>query len=150
MSNLAGLGKLWLADSSIKSRVQQEGIGSLVVVPGGKPLVTKNQVNALNNKEVLFPVMQSMRQQHLIKTPHMKYIEKEVHILYLLSKDETFHVLGKLPPIDDVLEVPIHLVVTNIKKLVSFVRTKRLRNHTPRDRGYKIQLDNVCFSSFFT
>ena len=145
MSNLAGLAKLWLADSSIKSRVQQEGIGSLVVVAGGKPLVTKNQVHALNNKEVLFPVMQRMRQQNLIKTPHMKYIEKEVHILYLLSKDETFDVLGKLPPIDDVLEVPIHLVVTNIKKLVCFVRTKRLRNHTPRDRGYKIQLDNVCF-----
>jgi len=148
MSNLFGLAKLWFADRSIKSRVQQEGIGSLVVVAGGKPLVVKDQLHALSNKEVLIPIMHSMRQCHLIKTPHMKHIEKQVHILYLLSKDEAFDVLGKLPPIDDVLEIPIHLVVTNIKKLVCFVRTKRLRNHTPRDRGYKIQLDNVCYGFF--
>lgn len=137
MSNLAGLAKLWFADDGIKSRVQKEGIGSLVVVAGGKPIVTKDQTHALTNKEVLIPIMQSMRQQHLIKTPHMKYIENEVHTLYLLSKDEDFDVQGKLPPIDDVLEIPIHLVVTNIKKLVCFVRSKRLRNHTPRDRVYK-------------
>lgn len=82
MSNLFGLAKLWFADRSIKSRVQQEGIGSLVVVAGGKPLVVKDQLHALSNKEVLIPIMHSMRQCHLIKTPHMKHIEKQVHILY--------------------------------------------------------------------
>lgn len=139
MADLLWVHKAWFGDETIRARLEERGIGHLVVTAQNKPLVAKDVPHALWNLEVLVPIMHNMKQHHLIKTPDMATIESQVLALYLMWEGQTFDI-NKLPPVPEEVEIPIHLVVTSIKKLVSFVRSKFLRPHTPRDQGFQIKI----------
>lgn len=132
-ANLCGVAKSWFYNDVIKSRLEDGGIGSIVMTGKNQAIVTKDQQHAVWNSDVLIPIMQNMAANHLIKAPDMPTIQAQVHILLLLHQKKGFNAFD-LPPIEDKYEVPIHLVATSIKKLICFVRNKFLKMHKPRDR----------------
>eukprot|EP00435_Cladocopium_sp_Y103_P054049 s920_g17.t1 len=121
MADLRWVHKAWFDHDVIRERLEERGIGNLVVTAKNKPLANKDVQHALWNMEVLVPIMQNMKQHHLIKTPDMSTIQNQVFALYLMWEGEgEKYEIDKLPPIPEDLEIPIHLVVTSIKKLISF------------------------------
>ena len=141
MANLYGVAKHWWLVPSIQERLKEGGIGAFVVTNNSQPLASKDVPHALWNKEILVPIMENMRYNHLIKTPDMGTIQDQVWILQLLFSKQGFDAYN-LPPIPEEFEVPVHLAVISIKKLVSYVRSKFVRSHTPRDRGSFL---HACF-----
>ena len=144
MANLYGVAKHWWMEPSIQERVKEGGIGAIVVTNNTQPLASKDVRHALWNREVLIPIMENMRYHHLIKTPDMGTIQDQVWNIHLLSTKQGFDA-HNLPPIPEELEVPVHLSVISIKKLVSYVRAKYIRPHMPRDKGSFL---HACFHFF--
>lgn len=134
MANLFGVAKRWWMADSIKNRLEEGGIENLVIIPKGKPIVSKDVTHALLNADVLIPIMENMRASHMIKTPDMPTITTQVHILHLISLGRGLDA-NNLPQMNDELELQIHLVVSSIKKLMCFVRDKFIRRNKPRDLG---------------
>ena len=144
MANLYGIAKHWWMAPSIQERLKEGGIGAMVVTNNSQPLASKDVRHALWNKDILVPIIENMRYHHLIKTPDMGTIQNQVWILQLLFAKQGFDAYN-LPPIPEELEVPVHLSVISIKKLVSYVRAKFVRSHTPRDKGSFL---HACFHFF--
>ena len=134
-ASLHGIAKEWFTNPQILARLEEGGIGSIVITMKNQAIAAKDQKHALWNSDILIPIMQNMAAHHFIKAPDMNTIQDQVHILNLLYLERGFDARD-LPPIDEIYEAPIHLVVTSIKKLVCFVRSKFLRPHKPRDRGW--------------
>ena len=147
-ADLRGVAKRWFSNDAIKSRLEEGGIGSIIVTAKSNPIAGRDQKHSIWNSDILIPIMENMASNHLIKTPDMPTIEAQVHILNLLHLKKAFDA-NDLPPIDDLYEVPIHLVVTSIKKMVGFVRSKFLRLHKPRDSGWVKEREKKRGYEFF-
>ena len=141
MANLYGVAKRWWGTDSIKNRLEEGGIDNLVIISKGKPISPKDVTHALWNADVLIPIMENMKSNHLIKTPDMPTITTQVHILHLISLGRGLDA-NNLPQMNDELELQIHLVVSSIKKLMCFVRDKFIRRNKPRDTGWSNKKPN--------
>lgn len=137
MASLYGVAKQWWSDPAIRDRLTDGGIQSLVVVSKASPIAAKDTWHVLQNKNVLTPIVECMRCVGLMKTPCLENIQEQIHVLDLLLKEEPMNALN-LPPVQPQMEVKYHVISLSIKRLVGFIRRKRLLPHTPRDWVVKI------------
>ena len=151
MASFEGVAKLWWNDSEVKARIKNNK--RLIVLHGGKLVAPRDQRHCVSNACVLAPILACMRNSHLIKTPPVTSIEREVHLLMLSSENISFNG-NVLPSIPEDWEVPIHVSVSSIKTMVSYVRKVKLSQRIPRDRDLidssQISEHLRCFHIIFT
>lgn len=136
MANLHGVAKCWWADPVIRESIQVDGFMKVVQTEKGRPVASQNRWCCVANTHLLRPVIRSMAENHLLKTPYMEDIERQVRILSLLSRNKGFDA-NSLPDMLPEEETPVHLHVTSLKRMIGFCRRQKLRPHCPRDRVIK-------------
>lgn len=132
---ISGVGKEWWENQAVKE--QFGGESSLVKKFSQKAVMAvKDRWHAINNFELIAPIIALQKAAHVIKTPSLKSLEAEVTVFHALNATE-----GELDetnwPDLTALETSIHLDASSIKKILSFTRHHALRPHVPRDRGAK-------------
>lgn len=138
MADLGGVAKRWFLDAELQKKMALAGgIGGCVITKGSNAIVLQDRWHAVVNRKLIEPGMDAMRVQHIMKTPAMGALEEQVFILHLLFNGVALNVAAGLPTPPPDMAVPIHCAATSIKKLVSFVRRMRLRQHTPQDTVFR-------------
>lgn len=147
-ASLYGLAKYWFVNENLKAAVDQEGIRGLVVTASKGGLAKKDPWHAINNCELVEPVIMLMKDQHKIQSPYLNEIEHQVAtFLCLMAKkpinDET---LGAMKNIH---EVDIHLTSSSLKKILVFLRKRVVQTNVPRDTGFENMVSNILTFQHF-
>ena len=132
---ISGVGKDWWNNSEVKEHFS--GTSSLVQKFSPKAVMAvKDRWHAINNLELIAPIIAMQKAAHIIKTPSLKSLEAEVAVFHAMRATD-----GKLDEADwpdlTPFETAIHLDASSIKKILCFTRHHALRPHVPRDRGAK-------------
>ena len=132
-ASLYGLSKYWYTNESFKEVVSSRGIQAMVVTESKGGLAKKDPWHAVNNHELVEPIIYLMKNQGLISTPYLPDIEKEVltFLVLIAKKPVNDDTMGSMKALHD---VDIHLVSTSIKKIMGFLRKRYLATNIPRDR----------------
>lgn len=136
-ANLHGLARHWYHDEDLKACTQTSGLLAMVSKQvRGQALAKKDKWHAIHNRELVKPIVDMMRDQHLLKTPYLKDLDLQVAIFSLMINSKPVNDEHIEQTLAD-QEVEIHLGSSSIKKILGFLRKKYLAPHTPRDMGFE-------------
>lgn len=131
-ASLYGFAKYWYTNENLKEVVSSRGVQAMVATESKGGLAKKDPWHAVNNYELVEPIIYLMKNQRLISTPDLPAIEKEVTTFLVL--------VSKKPVNDDTLgsikamhEVDVHFASSSIKKIMGFLRKRYLATNVPRD-----------------
>lgn len=148
---LHGLHKVWSLNDELKEHCKANGLKALIQTFHPKQAIAKKDVwHAVRNRDTVQPIIFFMRRGGLLKTPYLDDLEYEIAAFGVLIQGKQIDA-DTLGQIKQDQEVDLHCVATSIKKILSFLRSKFLRNNTPRDRGWEEDMHQtfllyVCLS----
>lgn len=129
-ADLSGVGSEWWRNAVVLA-TWNETRSILAKTGGAVPPTDREHVKL--NWPVLRPILERMRDQHLIHTPYLPQIEKEVWLYHAL-RDTGGNLDAANPPKNlSADETSRHIDASALKKLVGFVRKHYLRPHVPQD-----------------
>ena len=133
---LHGLAKFWYNDDLVKEAVECDGLGAMIKTSKDKGMAKKDSWHAIQNGRTVAPVILLMKDQRKLKVPYLPDIEKQVAIFAILISQQPVN-RDTLNQVKNEKEVDLHLVSASIKKILGFLRTRFLKKHNPRDRGFE-------------
>ena len=129
-ADLAGVANEWWGNQIVLA-TWTETRSMLAKKGGAVPPTDREHVKL--NWPVLRPILAKMRDQHLIHTPYLPQIEKEVWHYHALRDTNGNLDMANPPRNLSADETSRHVDASSIKKLVAFVRRHYLRPHIPQD-----------------
>lgn len=140
---LHGLAKLWYRDEWLVERVSNYGLSGMVVTYyKDQKIAKRDEWHALRNCHLVVPIMEMMRDCHLLQTPYVQHISHQVAVFAVLFDKKPFSD-QTVAETKLALEIDIHCVTSSIKKILSFTRRKFLLPHTSRDRVHTYACSHV-------